>query len=146
MKANELPINNFLQAPNVQFVIPVYQRNYDWTAKECSELLKDIISVEEENRGTHFIGSIVFIHEGTYSTSEVKELVIIDGQQRLTTINVLYVALYRYAKENGKNSEADMLYNMFLTNQYVQNESNKLKLKQTDTNSLAFESLMNSIP
>ena len=143
MKANELPINNFLQAPNVQFVIPVYQRNYDWTANECKELLNDIINVEQEERGTHFIGSIVFIHEGTYSTSEVKELVIIDGQQRLTTINILYVALYRFAKENDKHQEADMLYNMYLTNQYVQQESSKLKLKQTDTNSLAFKAVMN---
>ena len=46
MKANELQINNFLQAPNVQFVIPVYQRNYDWSNTECRELLNDIISVE----------------------------------------------------------------------------------------------------
>ena len=142
MKANELQINIFLQAPNVQFVIPVYQRNYDWTNTECRELLNDIISVEKENRGTHFIGSIVFVHEGTYSTSEVKELVIIDGQQRLTTINILYVALYRFAKENGNAQEAERLYNMFLTNQYVKNESSKLKLKQTDFNSLAFKSIM----
>lgn len=142
MKANELPIITFLQAVNVQFVIPVYQRNYDWKNVECKELLNDIISVETEDRGTHFIGSIVFVHEGTYSTSEVKELVIIDGQQRLTTINILYVALYRFAKENSKSQEADRLYNMFLTNQYVQNESSKLKLKQTDTNSLAFKSIM----
>jgi uncharacterized protein with ParB-like and HNH nuclease domain len=142
MKANELPINSFLQAPNVQFVIPVYQRNYDWRIEECKELVNDIISVEQENRGTHFIGSIVFIHEGTYSTSEVKELVIIDGQQRLTTINILYVALYRYAKEQGLEQEANMLYNMFLTNQYVQNEDSKLKLKQTDNNSNAFKAIM----
>ncbi|WP_374541034.1 DUF4268 domain-containing protein [Flavobacterium sp.] len=142
MKANELPIITFLQAVNVQFVIPVYQRNYDWKNAECKELLNDIISVETENRGTHFIGSIVFVHEGTYSTSEVKELVIIDGQQRLTTINILYVALYRFAKENGKTQDADRLYNMFLTNQYVQNESSKLKLKQTDSNSLAFKAIM----
>lgn len=142
MKANELPIITFLQAVNVQFVIPVYQRNYDWKNSECKELLNDIISVETEDRGTHFIGSIVFVHEGTYSTSEVKELVIIDGQQRLTTINILYVALYRFAKENSKLQDADRLYNMFLTNQYVQNESSKLKLKQTDTNSLAFQSIM----
>ena len=142
MKANELPIITFLQAVNVQFVIPVYQRNYDWKNAECKELLNDIISVETENRGTHFIGSIVFVHEGTYSTSEVKELVIIDGQQRLTTINILYVALYRFAKENSKIQDADRLYNMFLTNQYVQNESSKLKLKQTDTNSLAFKAIM----
>jgi uncharacterized protein with ParB-like and HNH nuclease domain len=142
MKANELQINNFLQAPNVQFVIPVYQRNYDWTITECKELLNDIISVETEDRGTHFIGSIVFVHEGTYSTSEVKELVIIDGQQRLTTINILYVALYRFAKENNRSQDTDRLYNMFLTNQYVTNESSKLKLKQTDSNSSAFKAIM----
>jgi uncharacterized protein with ParB-like and HNH nuclease domain len=142
MKANELQINNFLQAPNVQFVIPIYQRNYDWTNSECKELLNDIISVESEKRGTHFIGSIVFVHEGAFTTSEVKELVIIDGQQRLTTINILYVALYRFAKEEQKVQEAERLYNMFLTNQYVQKESSKLKLKQTDTNSLAFNAIM----
>ncbi|MFD1016888.1 DUF4268 domain-containing protein [Winogradskyella rapida] len=144
MKANELPIINFLQSPNVQFVIPVYQRNYDWANNECKELLNDIIAVETADRGTHFIGSIVFIHEGAYSTSEVKELVIIDGQQRLTTINILYVALYRFAKDNGMQQEADMLHNMFLVNQYVQQEDSKLKLKQTDTNSLAFKAIMNN--
>ncbi len=142
MKANELQINNFLQAPNVQFVIPVYQRNYDWKNVECKELLNDIISVETEDRGTHFIGSIVFVHEGTYSTSEVKELVIIDGQQRLTTINILYVALYRFAKETNRTQDSERLYNMFLTNQYVQNESSKLKLKQTDVNFYAFKAIM----
>lgn len=142
MKANELPINTFLQAANVQFVIPVYQRNYDWSSNECKELLNDIVAVETENRGTHFIGSIVFIHEGTYSTSEVKELVIIDGQQRLTTITILIVALYRFAKENGMDKEAEMLYHLFLTNQYVQNDDSKLKLKQTDNNSLAFKAIL----
>jgi uncharacterized protein with ParB-like and HNH nuclease domain len=142
MKANELQINNFLQAPNVQFVIPVYQRNYDWKNAECNELLHDIIAVEIEKRGTHFIGSIVYIHEGIHLIDEVKELVIIDGQQRLTTINILYVALYRFAKDNDKKQDAERLYNMFLTNQYVQNESSKLKLKQTDTNSLAFKAIM----
>ena len=144
MKANELPIINFLQAPNVQFVIPVYQRNYDWTNNECKELLNDIIAAETADRGTHFIGSIVFVYDGAYSTSEVKELVIIDGQQRLTTINILYVTLYRFAKDSGMQQEADMLHNMFLVNQYVQQESSKLKLKQTDTNSLAFKAIMNS--
>jgi uncharacterized protein with ParB-like and HNH nuclease domain len=53
MKANELPVNNFLQAPNVQFVIPVYQRNYDWSNNECKELLNDVIAVEKYDRGTH---------------------------------------------------------------------------------------------
>ena len=55
MKANELEINTFLQAPNVQFVIPVYQRNCDWTNTGCKERLNDIISVQTENGGKHFI-------------------------------------------------------------------------------------------
>lgn len=143
MKANELQINTFLQAPNVQFVIPVYQRNYDWKTAECNELLQDIIAVEAENRGTHFIGSIVFVHEGTYSTNEVKELVIIDGQQRLTTINILYAALYRFAKDEGMTQDADRLYNMFLINQYVTSEESKLKLKQNDVNYAAFKAILN---
>src|SRR5690606_24145085 len=143
MKANELQISSFLQKPNVQFVIPVYQRNYDWTETECRQLLKDIIAVETEDRGTHFIGSIVFIHEGVYTTNNLQELVIIDGQQRLTTINILYVALYRFAKENDQTYEADRLYNMFLINQYVADEKSKLKLKQTDENSRAFKAILN---
>lgn len=60
MKANELPINNFLQAPNMQFVIPVYQRNYDWTTNECKDLVNDLISVEEEDRGRHLMKALFF--------------------------------------------------------------------------------------
>ncbi|WP_209332511.1 DUF4268 domain-containing protein, partial [Lunatimonas salinarum] len=141
--ANELQIVKFLKSPDVQFVIPIYQRNYDWTITECRELLKDIIQVVDEKRVSHFIGSIVFIHDGVYSTSdEVKELVIIDGQQRLTTINILIAALYRFAKENLSPQESEKLYNMFLVNQYVQKESYKLKLKQTDRNATAFKAIL----
>ena len=104
----------------MQFVIPVYQRNYDWTNTECKELLNDIISVETEDRETHFTGSIVFVLKGTYSSSEVKELLFIDGQQRVTTINILYVALYRFDKENGNAQDAERLYNMFLPLHSVQ--------------------------
>jgi len=143
MKANQLTINSFLQVHNVQFVIPIYQRNYDWSTNECKRLINDIISVENEDRGTHFIGSIVYIHEGIFTTTEVKEFVVIDGQQRLTTINILYVALYHFAKEEGLKQEAEMIYNTFLINQYVQSESSKLKLKQTDSNSIAFKAIMN---
>ena len=142
MIAKQLQINEFLQTPNVQFVIPVYQRNYDWGNSECKVLLNDIISIGTKNEGSHFIGSIVFIHEGVFMVGEVKELVIIDGQQRLTTINILYVALYRFAKENGDAHNAERLYKMFLTNQFVMNETSKLKLKQTDANSTAFKSIV----
>jgi uncharacterized protein with ParB-like and HNH nuclease domain len=142
MKANEVQVVSFLQTPNVQYVIPVYQRNYDWTETECKQLLTDILAVETERRGTHFIGSIVFIHEGAYMTSNIRELVIIDGQQRLTTINILYVALYRFAKENNRLHDSERLYNMFLTNQYVKDEQDRLKLKQTNTNAGAFKAIL----
>ena len=143
MEAKQTQIQLFLQTPKVQFVIPVYQRNYDWTISQCGELFRDIIAVEKEKRGSHFIGSIVYLHEGNIIlTSEVRELVIIDGQQRLTTINILYVALYRYAKENDL-PEQEEIYKTFLTNQYVQNESSKLKLKQTDNNAIAFKAILN---
>jgi uncharacterized protein with ParB-like and HNH nuclease domain len=82
------------------------------------------------------------VYEGTYTTNEVRELVIIDGQQRLTTINILYVALYRFANDHGNTREAERLYHMFLINQFVKNESSKLKLKQTDANSVAFKSIL----
>ena len=58
MKANELPINNFLQAPDVQFVIPVYQRNYYRKNAEFMKLLHDIITLKTEPGETYFIGSI----------------------------------------------------------------------------------------
>src|SRR5690554_156747 len=144
MKANQLPINDFLQKPDVQFVIPVYQRNYDWTTAECKQLLEDIISVEKEERGTHFIGSIVYIHDGIYSASDVNELVIIDGQQRLTTLSILNVALYHFAKEYDLEQDAGRVYNKFIVNQYVDNESYKLKLKQTDRNSKAYQALLSN--
>ena len=89
MKANELPLTTFLEKPKVQYIIPVYQRNYDWTITECKRLLDDIIAVETNNISSHFIGSIVFVHDGIFGANNVDELVIIDGQQRLTTISML---------------------------------------------------------
>lgn len=126
MKANQLRINDFLQKPDVQFVIPVYQRNYDWTTAQCRQLLNDIIAVERDNRESHFIGSIVYIHDGIFTASEVSELLIIDGQQRLTTLSILNVALYHFAKENNNEQQVGRLYNKFIINQYVEDESNKL--------------------
>lgn len=143
MNANQLQIISFLQTPKIQFLIPVYQRNYDWTLSECRQLLNDIILEETTKKGTHFIGSLVYIHEGNVLIGDVQKLVIIDGQQRLTTINILLVALYRFAKERENQEVSEMIFNQFLSNQYVKNERHKLKLKQTDPNSRAFHAILN---
>lgn len=142
MKANEVPLNSFLSQSKTQFIIPVYQRNYDWNEEQCRQIFYDIIEVGSNPLGTHFIGSIVFIHEGVYTSSEVKQLVVIDGQQRLTTFSLLYLALYKFAKDNGFSEKADEIYDTFITNKYVKDEGNKLKLKQSESNANAFRFLV----
>ena len=137
MKATETTLNNFLAQPKTQYIIPVYQRNYDWTEEQCHQLLDDIIEVGNSGN-THFIGSIVYLHDGVYTSSDVKQLVIIDGQQRLTTFTILYLALYRFCKENSMDEIGDEIMDIYLYNKYVKNESHKLKLKQSDSNSKAF--------
>ena len=84
MRANQVNLNRFIAQTDTQFVIPVYQRNYDWKKQQCRQLLDDIISVgEDKKRSAHFIGSIVYIHDDVYSSSGIRELIVIDGQQVL---------------------------------------------------------------
>jgi uncharacterized protein with ParB-like and HNH nuclease domain len=142
MKANEVALNDFLSQTKTQFVIPVYQRNYDWTEEQCKQLLYDILEVGTRQQSVHFIGSIVFIHEGVYTSSEVKQLVVIDGQQRLTTFSLLYLALYKFALEAGMSEKAEELKDTFITNKYVKEEDSKMKLKQSDNNASAFKYLL----
>ena len=142
MKANEVPLNSFLSQTKTQFIIPVYQRNYDWTEEQCKQLFYDILEVGNKPGTTHFIGSIVFIHDGVYTSSEVRQLVVIDGQQRLTTFSLLYLALYKFAIENNLEERAQELNDTYLVNKYVKDESSKLKLKQSDTNAKALKFLM----
>jgi uncharacterized protein with ParB-like and HNH nuclease domain len=142
MKANEVALNSFLSQTKTQFIIPVYQRNYDWTQEQCSQLLNDILEVGDKPGETHFIGSIVFIHDGVYTSSDVKQLVVIDGQQRLTTFSLLYLALYKFALKNGLEEKASEIKETFIVNKFVKEDSSKLKLKQSDVNAKAFEFLL----
>ena len=143
MEANDLALQEFLTKNKTQFVIPVYQRNYDWKQSQCKQLLKDILDVGRVgSTDTHFIGSIVFIHDGVYTTSEVKPLVIIDGQQRLTTITLIFLALYHFAKQNNMEAKATEINDTILINKFVEQDDSKLKLKQTVNNAKAFQYLV----
>ncbi|GHP77216.1 hypothetical protein JP0049_09110 [Helicobacter pylori] len=83
-------------------VIPIYQRVYSWEKEQCEELWDDIIKIGGNDKmDGHFIGSIVFVHDGTYSTDH-NELLIIDGQQRLTTITLLFIALRNHLSDKRK--------------------------------------------
>lgn len=143
MKASETRVDKFLANNETTFAIPVYQRNYDWTKVQCEQLMKDIIQAgTREEASMHFIGSIVYVHDDVYTTSGLTELTIIDGQQRLTTITLLYIALYRNALKVGNKSLAQRIYKTFLINEFA-DEAEKLKLKPTDNNRLALSHLMN---
>lgn len=142
MKANEVGLNSFLSQSKTQFVIPVYQRNYDWTETQCVQLLNDILQVGRRTGESHFIGSIVFIHDGVFTSSEVKKLVIIDGQQRLTTFSILYLALYRFALSRGWEERASEIRELYIFNKFVKDDGSKLKLKQSDLNAKAFNFLL----
>jgi len=88
MKATEAKLLDFLKK-SPQFVIPIYQRTYSWTEPECRQLWDDIIRTgENDNISAHFIGSIVYIEKGLYQVSSQSPLLVIDGQQRLTTCSI----------------------------------------------------------
>lgn len=127
MEAKQKQILEFLSATNTQFTIPVYQRNYDWDEKQCSILFKDILeSANNKDILSHFIGSIVYLHEGVYTIGK-KEFSIIDGQQRLTTITLLLCAIYHKAKELNHMETANMIYDRYITDRYIA-EEDKFKL------------------
>lgn len=94
MKATETRLFKFLQK-SAQFIIPIYQRQYSWTHSQCEQLFKDIVHAGATNLEAHFIGSVVYVERGLYSHSDVPQLLIIDGQQRLTSTTLLIAALTR---------------------------------------------------
>lgn len=141
MKASEVRLTDFLSKPDTQFVIPIYQRNYDWKKAHCEQLINDILDAGKSER-IHFIGSIVYVHDGVYSSS-IKELVVIDGQQRITTITLLCIALYHYLKEKTpKDIQANKILKQFIVNEFAE-ESQRLKLKVSENNDADLKALIN---
>ena len=144
MKANETKVDKFLATNETTFTIPVYQRNYDWTLFQCKQLLHDIVETGKNDKtNAHFIGSIVYVHDDVYTASGLTELTIIDGQQRLTTITLIYIALYRLAKELDNQMLVNRIHKTYLINEFAP-EAEKLKLKPTENNKDALRYILNS--
>jgi uncharacterized protein with ParB-like and HNH nuclease domain/predicted transport protein len=135
MKATEARLLAFLKK-SPQFVIPIYQRTYSWTERECHQLWDDIIRAgSDEAISVHFIGSIVYIEAGLSQVSHQAPLLVIDGQQRLTTITILLAAL---AAALGDHEPVDGFSARKIRNYYLLNPEEsgerhfKLLLSQTD--------------
>ncbi len=139
MKATEAKLLAFLKK-SPQFVIPIYQRTYSWTEKECHQLWSDIIRTgKDEAISVHFVGSIVYIEEGLSSNTVQSPQLVIDGQQRLTTVTLLIAALAKALgdEEPVVGFSARKLRNYYLLNPEETGERHyKLLLSQTDKASL----------
>ncbi len=139
MKATEAKFVEFLKK-SPQFVIPIYQRTYSWTERECRQLWNDILRTGSNDAiAAHFVGAIVYIEKGLYQVSSRSALLVIDGQQRLTTVMLILEALARHVG-NGEPLDgfsAKKIRNYYLLNQLEEGERGfKLLLTQTDKQSL----------
>ncbi len=124
MKADAIKLLDFIgKSQEKQFVIPIYQRVYSWEKEQCKQLWDDIIKTGGNNQiEGHFIGSIVFEHDGIYTTN-YNELLIIDGQQRLTTITLLFIALRDYL--NDEDEFLEKFSRQKIRNRYLINSDEK---------------------
>ncbi len=124
MKADAMKLLDFIgKSQEKQFVIPIYQRVYSWEKEQCKQLWDDIIKTggNDQIEG-HFIGSIVFVHDGIYTTN-YNELLIIDGQQRLTTITLLFIALRDHL--NDEDELLEKFSRQKIQNRYLINSDEK---------------------
>lgn len=117
----------FRKSQGCQFVIPVYQRNYTWTAgKEVAQYLEDLTSVLKGEYNNHFLGILIYLD--TPIDSFTREYSVIDGQQRLTTTFIILYAIKAILKEKGDEASINNLDGQYLTNPYAEDKM-KYKLK-----------------
>ncbi|EJB52636.1 DUF262 and DUF1524 domain-containing protein [Helicobacter pylori] len=135
MKADATTLLGFFEEnQNNQFVIPIYQRLYSWGKEQCKQLWDDIIKIGGNDKmNGHFIGSILYVLDG--NTHSNNPLLIIDGQQRLTTITLLLIALRNHSSDEVKRKEIES---------YLINSGNdgdkkfRLILSESDKDTLLF--------
>ncbi|MGJ0485203.1 MAG: GmrSD restriction endonuclease domain-containing protein [Methylomicrobium sp.] len=142
MKATEANLLKFLKK-SPQFVIPIYQRNYSWTETQCRQLWADLMRAgRDDTVNAHFIGAIVYVERGLGNVVQQEALLVIDGQQRLTTSTLLIAALAMHFEDQGVGElleafSAKKLRNYYLLNPDEEGERHfKLLLSETDKETL----------
>ena len=125
-------ITNFLSQNGQQYKIPVYQRNYEWSKEQCKKLFEDIVQAAKRNQ-LHFTGSIVF--QPLAPIKGINNSIVIDGQQRLTTIYILIKALVDTAASDAEKAiPMAALFNTDQFNQFNLDDTTKVKLKPAKDN------------
>ncbi len=144
MKGSECRLIEYMEGSKKRFIIPVYQRNYDWKTENCKQLYDDLVKVVKNGRRSHFFGSLVSVYNPSGRNTE---FLVIDGQQRLTTVSLLFLAMYNLIS-NGTiipedDSLAKQLYEDFLVDKY-QPEEKRIKLKPVKNDQRAFGKLFSA--
>ena len=143
MIPQEIKLLHMLSNNDVTFFIPPYQRNYEWSDEQCAVFLEDIRKTYESNNAgkhaEHFFGSITyFATEAAFG--QPNKLVLIDGQQRITTTMLFLVAMRDILGNDGIGSYIDSKY---LKNNNVSGDSEyKVKLKQVETDWVAYKNII----
>lgn len=139
MQVTHLPIYQFLEGSGKSFIIPVYQRDYAWTKINCQKLWEDIVDLSHHARNDHFLGTLVTIGRG------FDEYTVIDGQQRLTTISIMLIALHNYLKKQDQLPDQEKFLSEqildFLINKYSSEQDKRIRLKPNKQDQSYFESL-----
>ena len=138
MNGNAQKLLKYMDGASKRFIIPVYQRNYDWKMEHCKQLYDDLVKVIRQNRKSHFFGSIVSVQS---ETGTMEEFLIIDGQQRLTTISLLLLAIYHLLCSGKMVSHdrqlTDKILKKYLIDEY-EPEEKRIKLKPIKNDQKAF--------
>ena len=118
LQAGETTLNKLLNTSR-QFIVPIFQRNYSWQKSQYEQLWFDILRASKfKEKQNHFIGSIVYIDMGT-PAGRPQQLLLIDGQQRLTTISILLCAIKDYVQKF--NLETKLINLAKIKNQFLYN-------------------------
>ncbi len=140
MKGEAQPLIKFFDGSDKRFIIPLYQRNYDWKEENCKQLFQDLLKLHKSGRSSHFFGSIVSsIEQGT------EDRFIIDGQQRITTVSLILIAMVN-AYKDGLLTATDTklhekIFKRYLVDEYQEDER-KVKLKPIKKDMQAFDALL----
>ena len=147
MKAEDVRLTELLEGPK-QFIVPVFQRDYSWGTKHCLQLWKDIVRVgSDANTKAHFVGSVVYV-AAEESSAKITRWLLIDGQQRLTTVSLLLAALRNRmpAEEPASENPVDdngLPTRLELEDYYLRNthgrgdRRHKLQLRRADHETMA---------
>ena len=138
MKGDGKKLLQVLDGADRKLFIPVYQRNYDWKRENCEQLFRDLEKLITSDKKSHFFGSIVTAHQ---HGGDGESFVIIDGQQRITTVSLLFLAMINAVKNGDAKAESpslcDKIMKTYIIDEYS-TDSTKVRLKSASGDNDAF--------